>query len=376
MRILHLYADNKGEWNSSEWRCIIPAEAIKRAGEHQVRYLWIWEALKPSANAHFEWAQLIIVERMGWNVDDILHVADFIRRLKSIGKKVMLDFDDAYHLMPPSVSTSVLWRQNLVQIPDGVEAPRVDATVHWESGKKVRAFRVKEPILTQFRKTLRAVDGFSTPSEVLTGDFAHLNPRHYVIRNYPDLSRPEWHTKKRGHGDQIIIGWGGGSTHYESFRNSGVIPALRQIIRQYPSVRFLICTSDQSVVKALGLPPEKLVLEKFRPFREWPPILDNFDIGIAPLAGKYDDRRSWIKALEYGVKGIPWVASDAPPYQQCTGGIRVKNKPKHWYKWLAKLVEGTNLRSILAKEGQDWARDQGIDDHIEERLAVYEEILA
>jgi len=312
---------------------------------------------------------------MGWNVDGILHVADFIRRLKSIGKKVMFDFDDAYHLMPPSVSTSVLWRQNLVQIPDGVQVERVDATVHWESGKKVRAFRVKEPILAQFRKTLRVVDAFSTPSEVLTADFAHLNPRHYVIRNYPDLTRPEWHTKKRGHGDQIIIGWGGGSTHFESFRNSGVIPALRQIVRQYPMVRFWICTSDAKVVEALHLPPEKLVFVKFQPFREWPAILENFDIGIAPLAGKYDDRRSWIKVLEYGIKGIPWVATDAPPYRGCKGGFTTRNKPKHWYRHLANLIDSPSARTMLAVEGHQWASAQGIDEHIGERLAIYEEIL-
>lgn len=370
MKILFLYADEATEINCSQWRCIIPAQVINETGEHEARCFSVWDVSKQDFFPQIEWADLIVVERLGWGP-----VAEFIRLFKAMGKKVILDFDDAYHLMPSSVSTHILWRANYTKAPKGIDPSEADGWGTTRSGKRIPLVKKFGHILAEFRRTLKMVDAFSTPSELLTADFANLNLKHYVIRNYPDLSRPEWHTKKKDHGQQVVIGWGGSATHYESFRQSGIISALNQVIRQYPFVRFWICAGGQATVELLRLPPEKLVVVHHQPFREWPLILDHFDIGIAPLAGKYDDRRSWIKVLEYAAKGIPWLATDAPPYQGCKGGLLVKNKPKHWYRCLMNLIESHELRSNLSSEGQRWARGMGIDDHIGERLGIYEEVL-
>ncbi|KKL96189.1 hypothetical protein LCGC14_1847010, partial [marine sediment metagenome] len=96
---------------------------------------------------------------------------------------------------------------------------------------------------------------------------------------------------------------------------------------------------------------------------DWPKVLSMFDIGIAPMdmrpvpafTGKpvdpdarwsYDERRSWLKLVEYVCAGVPFVATDCQPYQELGRfGKLVKNGPgtdaeENWYRALKSRVDG------------------------------------
>lgn len=367
-----VFADPLEDWNTSEWRCKIPHDAINSTGLHQARMLSFYDITKESSVPHIEWADLVVIERNLF----LKPVQDFIKFWQARGKKILANFDDAYPLMPPAVSTSILWRRGLLR-PDG-RPPREEVRAWAErNGERFPLVKPKDHPLHVFRETLRMVDGYATPSDLLTEDFARLNPRHHVLRNYPDYSRPEWKAPKRLGGEQIIIGWGGSSTHLQSFRDSNVLRALRRVLALHQNVRFMVVCNQKELIELLNsrLPRTSLVHMGWRPLQEWIRMIGDFDIGIAPLAGRYDDRRSWIKCVEYGARGVPWVASDGPPYQGCKGGILVENNHKAWTRALARLITRPKERLRLAQEGQRWAGGLGISDHTEEHLTVYREVL-
>ena len=71
------------------------------------------------------------------------------------------------------------------------------------------------------------------------------------------------------------------------------------------------------------------------------------------MHGPYDDRRSWIKVLEYCALGIPWVASQGPAYADLAQyGRLVRNQPIDWEKAILATIDGLssfNRQPLLNK---------------------------
>lgn len=84
----------------------------------------------------------------------------------------------------------------------------------------------------------------------------------------------------------------------------------------------------------------------------------NFDIGIAPLAKHtFNNSKSYIKALEYGCRGIPIVASDEPPYRDFVKhgetGFLAK-QPYQFLKYLRELVNDAELRKEMGNKAREY----------------------
>ncbi|MGB7511489.1 MAG: hypothetical protein WBP54_09410, partial [Pelodictyon phaeoclathratiforme] len=102
MNILYLYADDKIEWNCSNWRVAIPAAAINKTSEHKAKAMYVaeWAAKSrndPETKAATENADIIILQRL--MLDNIIEEMFWWR---SQGKIFLVDLDDAYSLMPMS----------------------------------------------------------------------------------------------------------------------------------------------------------------------------------------------------------------------------------------------------------------------------------
>ena len=95
MNVLYVWSDLDVEYNCSWYRCHSPYLALKRAGyDVSIIFDQQWAANGPDAQRLSERADLILFQRNCW-------LADFgaIIYWRSRGKVVVLDFDDAYHLM-------------------------------------------------------------------------------------------------------------------------------------------------------------------------------------------------------------------------------------------------------------------------------------
>ncbi len=353
MRVVYVYADNQKEWNSSEWRCAVPARAVNRTRLHWAQLVSIDDFAQntPAAQAACDQAELIIVQR-----NLLGPVLSAIQHWKAHDKTVIADFDDAYHLMPPTNAAYAYWTQGIVKAPgpDG----------------KIIQHKVEPLPLTQFKWGLRMVDGATVPSRRLADDWRSYSDIRY-LPNYIELEKYQNVTRQAHEG--VIIGWGGSISHLQSFTGSGILPALKQVCRARPDVKVMICGSDRRILEHLSLPPDQVICKPWIPYSEWAVHLSQFDIGLAPLSGDYDERRSWIKVLEYMVMKIPWVASEGPAYHEMSAyGWLVKNNPSAWERVLLDMVD--HVEDYKAEADGDpylYGISQSIDENIDRVLSTY-----
>lgn len=353
MNIVYVYADNPREWNCSEWRCAVPARAIQRTGRHRADLIYIDDFARktPAAEALCRAADIIVVQRNLFGP-----VLAAIQHWKARDKVVIAEFDDAYDLMPPTNAAFPFWGKGLIQRPG-------EATL-----------KLDPPPLTQFRWGLGLVHAATLPSKRLADDWRSFTETIY-LPNYIDLEKyanaiPEAH-------EGVVIGWGGSLSHLQSFTGSGVLPALKRVCRARPQVKVMIAGNDRRILEQLGLPENQSLYQPWTPYSEWPRVLVKLDIGIAPLSGAYDDRRSWIKPLEYLVMKIPWAASDSPAYHDLRAyGWLVKNTPNAWERVLLDMVDHLpDYRQEAAGSPYLFGVSQGVEENVERILATYAGII-
>ena len=324
MRVIFAYADYAEGLNTSVWRVFIPVEALKRAG-HKVEVISVEELVKGTHHHRPENFDVLVIERELFSCSEVIEKWPI---------PVIATFDDAYHLIPPTVPSFPTWR--------------------------------KGDALKNFRKCLRQVDAYITPSPLLTEDFKHINSHGHTIRNYPDLSWDCWKAERKPH-KGIRIGWGGSISHYDSWMYSGIVPAVRRILADFPETSLTIVSGDMRLIDLFsGLDYRRFRYKDTMPFEKWPSQLASWDIGLAPLHGEYDRRRSWIKALEYCIMGVVPVVSDVEPYQDCPVFARVRgDKPLNWYNAIRDAIKVCLLgKEDLIRKNREWALKQGIDGNV------------
>lgn len=298
MKIAHIFADNLAEANSSIWRGKIIQEALRRAG-HNATLVHVDVWMKDIRRSELHDADLIVVERVM-----VEESVDRAKYWQARGKAVVVDIDDAYHLLQPYAESgnqaAKFWREGEVDIS-------------YSTGIKFTK-KLEVAPLEQFRRAMGYCAGLTMPSRVLAEDWRLYAPCWYVP-NYIDQERYlPFVREKPNRPDEIVIGWGGSMSHKISFEKSGVALALPRVLRQRPQAKVLIC-GDERIVNIIKCPPSQVYFQHYVTWREWPRCVARMDIGLAPLHGRYDHSRSAIKSIEYSTIGIPFIATGCPTYQ-------------------------------------------------------------
>jgi len=356
MNIVYVYADSQAEWNSAEWRCAIPARAIQKTSRHTAALLDIESFAKNTkeAKAICNSSDLIIVQRNLFGP-----VLNVIQYWKARDKVLVVDFDDAYNFMPPTVKNYEFWIQGKL-------------TRKGPNQEQVLTI-IDPPPLTQFKLGLRLVHAATVPAAALINDWSEYAPVYHVP-NYIEVERYSQavHTPH----EDIIIGWGGSLSHLQSFEESGIATALRNICSSRPKVKIMIC-GDKRVFNSMPVPEGQKIFQPWVLADQWPYQLANFDIGLAPLSGPYDQRRSWIKVLEYLIMKIPWVASEGPAYHSLRPyGWLVPNNASAWDRILFDLVDHLDdYKQEASRDPYLFGISQSMDDNVERVLLTYSKIL-
>jgi glycosyltransferase involved in cell wall biosynthesis len=324
---LFVYADNGLlELNTSFWRCFIPAKHLEGAG-HETLVAHLLEVFtdspSPKVASFLHTAEVIVVERVFIDA-----FAPKILEWQKMGKRVVGTFDDAYHLIEPNRGSGGFWR-----------------------GKKTNESTGN---LKQFRRNLSLFDRVIVPSRVLAEDYKPYCKDIQFVDNY--TLKELWDgVKKRPPDNSIVIGWGGSTGHVRSWRDSGVVTALARLQRKYPRLHVKVYGGGTEIPDYLKSTGIKYEFGGWLDFESWPSHVALWDIGVVPLSGLYDSRRSAIKALELGYAQVPWVATNDVPYQGAVGGTLVDNKPNRWEYAIEELIENKSLRYKLSMRGHEWA---------------------
>lgn len=359
MNVLYVYADTPHEWNCSLHNCVIPADAINRTGDHHASYFHInqWTQNSEEIQRICSASDIIIVERNFFG--DVLTMMQY---WKVRGKTIIAIFDDAYQLMHPENISYRFWTFG-------------EMTVQDENGVK-KTINMNPPPLEQFKWGLRIAKATQVVSKALAEDWSPYS-NTFVVNNFLPIERYMNVEPLFPHDEKnIVIGWCGSMSHVSSFTDSGVLPALRKICKRYPNVSILF-TGDQRNYDNLDVPASQKKYQNFVPAEQWESLVKSLDIGLAPLSGEYDKRRSWIKCLEYMALKVPFIASNYPTYDQLKDyGVFVKNDQWEWEKKLCGMIENYSQHKERAEtEGYQFALKQSSDNNIRNTLAIYQKLI-
>jgi hypothetical protein len=205
---------------------------------------------------------------------------------------------------------------------------------------------------------VRDVDYITTTTE----EFAHkLRSRRpdkdpasvFVIPNYIS---DDYKHEPIDNGDDIVIGYFGGSSHIWDIDQSGMVEAVEKLMHENKKVRFTAC----------GFPIEKYLPRGRYSYIDGLPGTDfvdkvfpklNFDISVAPLQDtEFAKGKSNIKWQESTRMGAAFVASDVGPYKDLNNGknaLLVQNTAEDWYKALKRLVDDAAFRKSLRIQAQE-----------------------
>jgi len=375
MHVIYLYADTENEWNCSQWRAKIPADSINAEHEagrcpHTARLFLMPTALDwahPQVNALLGAADVIIFQR-NVLIPPVWEAMDYWR---AIGKAVLVDLDDHYPGLPPSNPAYNYWIRN----GPGLEPEPVAALA----------------------EGLRHADGLTSPSKVILKDWEHIVPGYWL----PNWTFRAWYApfgqKPMGAGDflidyeakevngkqtptlralprpnsegTIILGWGGSISHVDSWLASGVMDALTRLFEKYPQLRLKFCGHEARLDRWLAPFGERVLRQGGVGPKDWPHVVSTFDIGLAPLdtrpippwregapVASYDERRSWLKGVEYLSAGVPWVGSKSLTYNDLARwGTLVDNTPEAWFGALDWMLANLAREKEKAWDRRRWA---------------------
>ncbi|WP_236658383.1 glycosyltransferase [Pseudomonas knackmussii] len=182
---------------------------------------------------------------------------------------------------------------------------------------------VPSEINRNLKRALSYVDRFVVSTEPLAEALGHLHSEIRVVRNSLD---PLWWgdlKSERRVSAKPRVGWAGGSSH------TGDLELIADVVKELAGeVEWVF----------FGMCPEKVRshVHEFHagvPIDRYPAALAalNLDLALAPVEQNlFNECKSNLRLLEYGVCGFPVIASDVRCYQGELPVTRVKNRFKDW----------------------------------------------
>ena len=165
-------------------------------------------------------------------------------------------------------------------------------------------------------------------------------------------------------GSKPRIGWAGGSTH------QGDLMLLKGIIEQ---------TRGEADWIFFGMCPDEIrpLLAEYHAqvkFSEYPAYLAslNLDLAVAPLAQTSFNRgKSNLRLLDYGVLGIPVIATDIEPYQNSPACL-VDNTVEAWTEAIRSRINDPDARENEGDNLRRWVLDGFLlENHLDEWLTAH-----
>lgn len=225
--------------------------------------------------------------------------------------------------------------------------------------------QIPKDIAKRLRTGLNQCDRFIVSTEGLADAYRQYAPEIRVVPNRIDAEKWLHLNPKRRAGMKPRVGWAGGVSH------GGDLAEITDVVRELAGeVEWIF----------LGMCPENIrpYVHEFHlgvPTPEYPAKLAalNLDLALAPIEhNHFNECKSNLKLLEYGVLGFPVIASDFGPYRCNFPVTLVKNRSRDW---INAIREHLSDLDELARRG-DTLRQHVVghwllQDHLDEWMDAW-----
>ncbi|SDR88208.1 Glycosyltransferase, GT2 family [Halopseudomonas xinjiangensis] len=223
--------------------------------------------------------------------------------------------------------------------------------------KSAHRQHMPKDVLRSIKRGLSYVDRFVVSTSALADVFAADHPSIHVVENRLDPvwwgSLPEATRRQSG---KPRIGWAGGASH------TGDLELVYDVVKDL---------SEEVDWVFFGMCPDKLRphVHEFHagvPIAQYPSKLASLDLdlAIAPVEQNlFNECKSNLRLLEYGICGFPVVCSDVRCYQGQLPVTRVKNRYRDWVDAIRQHLADPEAseqagRRLQAAVRRDWMLDE------------------
>jgi GT2 family glycosyltransferase len=223
---------------------------------------------------------------------------------------------------------------------------------------------VYKDVRKRLRRCLSLADRLVVTTPVLGAALESMSNDVHVVPNYLDDGLWQGLSAQRHVSRKPRVGWAGAQQHL------GDLEMIEQVVRE---------TAAEVDWVFFGMCPDCLrpyvseVHEAVR-FEEYPAKLAslNLDLAVAPLEhNRFNEAKSNLRLLEYGVLGWPVVASDIEPYRDAPV-CRVPNQPRAWTSAIRERVHDLESAWREGDRLRDWVRANWM---LSQHLAEWEQAL-
>lgn len=250
-------------------------------------------------------------------------------------------------------------------------------------------------------KFMRHADAFIVTNQKLAKYYKWLtyfgrSKKIFVLPNYIDMEywNPGALRPTANESGKTRILWAGGSSHDIDLKF--IKPVIKRILDKYddvefvyfghggwsspvsPFVEFQYSGAKGHVLK--GLDPTRIRYIMGKKWHDYPKALwmTRCDIAVAPLVqNKFAEMKTPIKAMEYGVVGIPAVAQRFMYKDVIIDGETgfLADTQEDYFKALCKLIEDPELRKKMGKAAQAHViKNFNVNNHVHKWKQVFEDI--
>jgi hypothetical protein len=202
---------------------------------------------------------------------------------------------------------------------------------------------------------------------------SEVDVKTFVIPNYIADTYPD---QEVDNGDDIVLGFFGGASHYLDLHETGLLLAVQKLMHEDKRVRFTSCGQPVDMY----LPKARVKIIEPEGGTDWPakllPSL-NLDIVVAPLLDtEFNQYKSDIKWQEATRMGSAFVGSKVGPYKSLDKSIArvVPNAEEAWYIALKDLVDDDSKRKAMVKEAKKALKDRRLETNWEHYKSMFEEV--
>lgn len=213
--------------------------------------------------------------------------------------------------------------------------------------KNIHRHELAQAMAWRLRKALSHADRFVVSTEPLKEVFADF---HSDIRVMPNCLPPAWWgdlpVSKRRTGIKPRVGWAGGISHTGDLEL--IVDVVRDLVDEVHWVFFGYCPGK--------LQPYVQEVHHGVPIEQYPAKLAslNLDLALAPLEQNvFNECKSHLKLMEYGICGYPVICSDELCYRVDLPVTRVKNRYRDWVNAIREHLADLDACAVMGDRLRD-----------------------
>ena len=212
--------------------------------------------------------------------------------------------------------------------------------------------------IRRLRRIASLVDRMVVSTEPLAAAYRGFCDDIRVAPNCIEFARWGHLKPERGRGRLPRVGWAGSTSHGGDL--AFAVDLVKALADEVEWVFFGMCPEELKPLVEYHEPV---------PIGEYPAKLAslNLDLAIAPLEiHAFNEAKSHLKLLEYGILGYPVICTDITPYQGAYPVTRLKNRFQEWVKAIREHAADLDECSRRGDALRDYVRQNwGLEDNLD-----------